>query len=251
MNEELAKFLEDIPSEDKSESDLFGQDISSPAEEAAITETPEKEAEPYKNRRHRRLEAQLQTQREENIRLKALAEGRSESQKFAQESGVDPRLLEMYGDTAEGKKAAQLHMDLLNDATSKGKEAALREIREEQERANAEQQKHESFIDSELEAIEDAYDVDITSDAPAARKLRREFLAQVEKLSPKDAAGTISSFADFNGVWETFQDKREKPDNSKAKDLAARSMAKSGAVDNAKATEDANLAYLRSIGIQV
>lgn len=253
MNEDTAlqDFLKDLPSEDKNETDLFSDNLQAPAAQADDTDTPAKDSEPYKNRRHRRLEAQLQNEREENIRLKALAEGRSEARQFAQENNVDERLLEMYGNTDDGKKAARLHMELLNDATSKGKELALQELKEERARETEAQKKYESFIDSELEAIEDEHNVDITSDAPAARKLRREFLEIVQKLSPKDSDGTITSFADFGGVWESFSEKRAKPDNSRAKDVASRSMAPTGSVDASKTEDDTNRAYLRSIGINV
>lgn len=250
-NQTLQDFLKDIPDQDKSESDLFSQELSGTTEEVDSTAAPEKDSEPYKNRRHRRLEAQLQTEREARIRAEALAEARSETQKFAQETGVDERLLEMYGNTDEGKRAARLHQELLADTLAKGRAEALKEIRAEQERATQEQANYESVIDSELEALEDEFNIDITSDAPAARKLRRDFLARVEKLSPKDASGTITGFADFGGVWETFQGEREKPDNSRAKDLADRSMAKSGSVDTSQATEDVNLAWLRRNGINV
>lgn len=247
---ELQDFLKELPNEDKNESNLFGENLEATAEQAEGTETPAKE-EPYKNRRHRRLESQLQTEREENIRLKALAEGRNEARQFAQENNVDERLLEMYGNTDEGKKAARLHMELLNDATSKGKDLALQELKEERAREADAQKKYETFIDSELEALEDEHGIDLTSDAPAARKLRREFLEAVQKLSPKDTDGTITNFADFGGVWDSFSEKRAKPDNSRRQQIADRSMAATGNVDTSKATEDANLAYLRSIGIQV
>lgn len=253
MNEDTAlqDFLKDLPSEDKNETDLFSENLQAPAAKADDSEEPAKDSEPHKNRRHRRLEAQLQNEREENIRLKALAEGRSEARQFAQENNVDERLIEMYGNTDDGKKAARLHMELLNDATSKGKELALQELKEERAREAEAQKNYESFIDSELEAIEDEHNVDITSDSPAARKMRREFLEAVQKLSPKDQDGTITGYADFGAVWETFSEKRAKPDNSRAKEAAARSMAPTGAVDTAKVNEDANLAYLRSVGIQV
>lgn len=253
MNEDttLQDFLKDIPNEDKSESDLFGESIQAPAAKADDTEEPAKDSEPYKNRRHRRLEQQLQTEREARIRAEALAEARSEARQFAQDNNVDERLLEMYGNTDEGKKAARLHMELLNDATAKGKEAALQELKEERVREAEAQKNYESFIDSELEAIEDEHNVDITSDAPAARKLRREFLETVQKLSPKDEDGTITSFADFGGVWDSFNEKRAKPDNSRAKELASRTMAPTGSVDSSKAEDDSNRAYLRSIGINV
>lgn len=251
MNEELKDFLKDIPSDEQRVNDLLTGDPENPAEEAAAKETSEKEDEPYKNRRHRRLESQLQQEREARIRAEALAQGRSETQKFAQEAGVDERLFKIFTNDDVGKSGAATLAEMLKEVEARAEANALTKLKQEQEQSVKEQQQFEKVIETELEAIEDEHNVDLTSDAPAARKMRREFLEKVQKLSPKDSEGTITSYADFGAVWEEFQESRKKPDNSRQKDLASRSMTPSGPVDNTKAAEDAQLNWLRRNGIRV
>lgn len=260
MNE-VDKLFAELPSEDKPIADVFeAEKTGEPAEKAEVVSSEE---EPRKNRRHRRLEQQLQEEREARIRLEAQLETRSELSKFSESVGksdVPAEWLSIYGgNTDEGRQQAirawELQQSLLATTRAQAKEEALQEIEERNTRAVAEQRQYESLIDSELEAIEDQYNVDITSDSPAARKARREYLEVVQALSPKDEDGTITDYADFGAAWEMYQLKRGPGKSSEVsnrqKDIADRSMAQSGSVNTDKATEDAQVNYLRSIGIRI
>lgn len=218
------KFFEDLPSEDKQLADVFANDNANPA-----TPVPGKDDEPHKNRRHRRLEQQLQDERDARIRAEALLEGRTESQKFtADVAEVPDKWLRIYGDTPESRTAWQLNKELFDDYAAQARKGAIEEIEQRSVEATKQQKQFESFIDKELEEIEDQYNVDVTSDAPAARKARREFLEMVQSLSPKGEDGTITDYADFGATWEQYQSSREKRDTSRQKNIADRSMERSG-----------------------
>lgn len=236
---EIDKLFESLPKEDKQELDIFNEKPEPGKEEEPVKpEVKSEEDEPRKNRRHRRLEQQLVQEREARIRAEARAEAREELEsKGPKEPGeVDERWLRMYGDTPEARTAWKLNQELLRDYTKNLKEEALEEIRNESRESDRQTQEFERFIDSELESIEDEFNVDVTSDAPAARKARREFLELVQNLSPKDQDGTITGYADFSAAWEMYQLKRgsqeTKPDASRNKEVASRSMEKSGSSGN-------------------
>lgn len=231
---EVEKFFDGLPS---TEGQGRVQDYLD-EEQGAGNVTPEKEGaegtlekgdEPRKNRRHRRLEQQLQTEREARIAAEARAAGKSEAERFVQGTtgDVPEKWLRIYGDTPESRQAWSVQKELFDGVKSEAKAEAIREIEERQEKARQQEKQFESFIDTELENIEDEFEVDVTSDTPAARKARREFLELVEKLSPKDANGTITGYADFQQTWEMYQkSKTDKKDTTvdRQKELANRGM---------------------------
>lgn len=247
---ELADFLKELPDQDQTAADLFKEQPAVEEPKAEEEKTPE-EGEGKKNRRHRRWEERLSEREKDLIAREARAQALSEVQKFSQDTEVDERLIRMYGNTDEGKEAARLHQELLADYTAKGKEEALHEIEERQAQAVRKQKEYESAIDSELEALEDEHNVDLTSNSPAARKARKEFLEMVHTLSPKNEDGEVTSYADFGATYDLYQSTREKADTTRQKELGSRSMEKSGPVNSTKVEDDQQLAWLRSQGIQV
>lgn len=233
MNNEVEKFFEGLPSEDKQLADVFNE---KPKEE-----TPEKEEEKVsdfrvKNRADRRLYDALQRERESNIALAAKLETLSEVQKFTQDTKLSNEVpaewIALYGDTPEAKKAWQMEERLISRAKEEAKAEALEEFESRQNRVVQEQKQYEQQIDSELEALEDTYNVDLTSNAPSARKARREFLEMVQSLSPKDEAGNIADYADFSSTFEVYQKTRQQDKSSETsgrqKELASRSMQRGG-----------------------
>lgn len=242
MPNEVDKFFEGLPSEEKQQADIFEDPDKKPAEkQEGAGAKPEEGGEPRKNRRHRRLEQQLQEERELRIAAEARAEGRSEAQQFAQATSASDdtpdKWIRMYGDTPEARQAWALQKELLADVIQKTKADTIAEIEQREKKRGDAQGQFEKFIEGELEGLEDDNDVDLTSDAPAAKKARREFLELVQNLSPKEN-GVITGYADFAETWKIYQDRRQgqKPDASKAKDLADRSMNRPG--DAAQAAAD-------------
>lgn len=232
---EVEKFFDGLPSEETQGrvQDFLNEEgkkpeSTTPAEGGAV-ETPEEGTGPRKNRRHRRLEKQLQEEREARIAAEARAAGRSEAERFAQGVNTDlpPEWLAVYGDTPESRQAWSVQKKLFENFQESAKQSAIQEIEQRQAAARQQEKEFESFIDTELEEIEDEFNVDVTSDAPAARKARREFLELVEKLSPKDENGTITGYADFQEVWRQYSNSKTKVVDTtvdRQKELAARGM---------------------------
>jgi hypothetical protein len=225
-------FFNKLPTEDKTAADIFGTGAT---EEPTVENTETQQAEPEKdqqpvrpNRRERRESKQLQWEREQRIAAEARAKAFEEARSVAQEGNVDERLIRLYG--ADNLEAAKLHQQLLNDARTTAEDNAYKRIQAEQAAEKQKEREFESFIDDELGNIEEDYNVDVTSDSPAARKARREFLELVQKISPKDSEGNITAYADFNSVWEMYQANKTQTtppaDNTRAKEVAARSMEK-------------------------
>lgn len=251
MENEFDKFLKEI-TENKDDSVLSDPIETTEKVETEVAEAPEEGEEVRKNRRHRRLESQLEQEREARIALEARLEALGTT-KVRESSDVPSEWTEMYGDTPEAVKAWKLNEKLIENAKQSAKEEAIQEFESRQTKAQEEQKRFESVIDSKLEEIEDEHNVDLTSDSPAARKARREFLEMVQTLSPKDDKGTITGYADFKATYELYKANKVKTSEStnKAKELAARSMESSSGVDVSKETQDAELRELRRLGIRV
>lgn len=242
MNE-IEKFFSELPSENKGAADVF--DEKKPTEQVAeVPTTPEEEGEePRKNRRHRRLEEQLQRERESNIALAERIKVLSEVEQYnrpTENSDIPNEWIALYGDTPEAQKAWKMQERLLQGYTQQAKDEALREFEARQQQVIEEQQQYEALIDSHLENIEDNYNIDLTSDAPKARKARREFLEMVQKLSPKSEDGTITDYADFNSTFEIYQqnlipEKDKSPEIvARQKEISSRSMQRPAAPGSAQ-----------------
>lgn len=228
MTNEIDKFFGDLPSEDKKVADVFEVPKDKPAEQAVVKEEGGEEGESHKNRRHRRLEEQLQRERESNIALNERIRTLAEVKAAEKDSGtLDPRLLRVFGDSDAGKQIAKDFGEILAEETERAKTKALDEFRNEQSQAYQEQKESEAFIDSQLESLEDEHNVDLTSNSPAARKARREFLEMVEKLSPKDEEGNISGYADFESTFDVYQQTLTKEQPTRQKEIASKSMQRS------------------------
>lgn len=233
------QFFNDLPNEDKTPVDIFEKEPAAAPEkagaDAAGTGEDPNGQEPRKNRRHRRLEAQLQSEREANIALNERVKVLSESEKFAKESAgeVDPRIARMFNpDDPIGKQNAIALTQVIREMSETAREDAIKEFETRQESAQREQREYETFIDNEFEYLEEEYGVDLTSDAPAARKARREFIDLVQDISPKDENGELSGFADFDKAFQLYQktktESRVNPSTDRRKEIASTSMQKSG-----------------------
>jgi hypothetical protein len=225
---EVDKFFENLPSEDKQLQDVFEEKKESP--------TPAKEEadEPRKNRRERRMEQKYEQERESNILLAERLRVATDLDRTKKENpDVDGRLIEIFGTEETGKKLAKHFSELLNETKESAREEALREIEQSQNAENEAVTDAETEIDQNLEALEDMYGVDLTSDTKEASTKRRQFLELVEKMSPKDNDGTLTDYADFNAVYEVFE-QSHKVDNSRQKEIASRSMQRSGSSQSAE-----------------
>lgn len=226
---EIDKFFGDLPSEDKKLADIFDEGSKeTDSEKGTGGGTSEEEGDAPKNRRERRENKQLQWEREQRIRLEAQLEERTRADALrTTDPTLDERLIRMYG--PDNIEAAKLHGALLNDYAKQAEDRALERFQAMSKAQQEEENRYREVIESQIEDIEEEYDVDLSSGSAKANRQRREFLELVQKLSPKDANGVVTDYADFGGVWEEYQVRADKPaDASRAKEIAARSMQKSG-----------------------
>lgn len=233
---EIDKFFESLPNDRKSTEEPEkeapqGTALQAP-EEGDNKGTVPTDDEHRKNRRHRRLEEQLERERRSNIalndRIRALSSSGGNGNQSTTPNDMPSEWVALMGDTPEARRAWELQNRLLQKAVEQGKTEAVRELREEQDKALKEQARFENFIDEELESIEDGHNVDLTSDAPAARKARKEFLELIREISPKDENGKIISYADFESTFKLYQkSKANTPSNrtvERQKEIASKTM---------------------------
>lgn len=245
--------LDEFMDEQKPDTDAFGEAIVPEAETPVAMIDEEDAAEPRKNRRHRRLEEKLQAERESNIEQAAIIRTLTEQQKFRQETqgpAIDDSLLTLYGADEAGRKAAEITAKLLERTKNEAREEALADFRKEQELSNNEVKTQAQALDSMLEEIEDEFDVDLTSNTPAAKKAKTQFFELLEKVSPKDRDGNVKDFADPFTTWELLQTSQTKSNTTqRAKSLGSRSMVQSNGSSAASAAVETNERFLRENGL--
>lgn len=249
MNEQ-EKFLEELGVKEESILDkpleLPVEDNAEPKEESA-EETEQK----AKNRRERRLLGQLEDARKEvfmtNARLEAIKEAQS-SRQNTEEADYLKLVDKIYGNaTPEATEATELLKKALQGVHESARKEALDEaiskVREEREKESKEVQEEEKNLDEMLENLEEDHNADFSNE-----DTRRGFLNLLEKLSPKDRDGNILEYADPDTTWEIFTERTQKS-SSRAKELASRSMTRSGASQESKLETDSTERFLRDNGI--
>lgn len=245
---EVEKFFSELPSENKSAEDIFGQDQKPSVPEKVEGKVEEKsDEEVHKNRKHRRWESRLEERERELIAREARIQALQEKEENQMVDNTDARLLRVFGDSEQGKEIAYHFSQILAEKTAEAREQAIQEFENRQVKEYEEQRGYESFIDENLENLEDKYNIDLTSDSPKARKARREYLELVGKLSPKDEDGNITAYADFESTFEMYKSSSEKPNESinRAKEIAGRTMQRSGAGTEQVPTGPMNFARAR------
>lgn len=240
---------------ENSSQEEFLKDLE-PNNDNPFNESTEQEAEPEKeeadgeearNRRERRLQAKLQAERESSIALAARLEALTEAQKFTREttpSSYEEKAKRIYGtETPEQAAATELLLASLKEAKEEAKNEALAALRAERQSEQDEVAKEEKTLDSMIEEIED--ETGLTLDP----QTQKAFFTYLEKLSPKDSQGNILAYADHHAVWEEMQSRKEKAQNTRAKELASRSMTRTGASTETNLQEDVMSRYLRENGL--
>jgi hypothetical protein len=218
---ELTQFL------DETTDDVMNSPLApAPAKEEVQEESSDEEESP-KNRRERRLQERLQAEREANIALQAKLQTISEAQQFRSENeGAEylKSVERIYGtNSPEAIEATNILKGAFQTLEERAKKSALEAFREEQRLAAEQVRKEEERLDSIVEDIEDRHNVSLTSDQ------QKGFFKLMEKMSPKDAQGNITDYADPDAVWEIYAERLQKGTDQRAKTLASRSMTQSGA----------------------
>lgn len=201
------------------------------------------------NRRERRLQSKLQAEREAGIALAARLEALTEAQKLRgeTESASFEKLAErIYGNqTPENAEATQLLVNALKEVEKSSTEKALSQLREERRQEQESLKQEEKSLDNMVEEIEDEYNV--TLDEPT----QKAFFQLLSKLSPKDSEGEIVAYADHHAVWEELKSRKQVAQPNRAKDVATRSMVKTGAPAESKLEDDSVKRFLQSQGWDV
>lgn len=251
MAKELEQFFKDLPAEDKSKADIFGDKTATDKVEDTTKEGESEEDTPKKNRHARRYEAKYQAEREAGIQMAAtikaqkdLIESLSEAKRFQKEVGDDVNddglkaWLKIYGDKPEHREAYEvLTKNVLGPVSQRAEKLAeeLEELKNRDVVANQQVKEYEGFIDQQFERLEDEYDVDITSNE--SEKFRNALIDEIKRISPKDEEGNIIQYGDFNAAMENVLEKSKTVDtgSQKRNDIASKSMANSGGGSSAAA----------------
>lgn len=237
------EFLKDLAPKEN-EVDLFDQPLV-PEVKPVVQTVPEPEK-PEPNRRERRLEAKLQAERESAIALAAKLETLTEAQRLQREAGPSEyvkQIERIYGtNSPEAQEATNLLAAALAGVEQRATEKALNQFREEQRKAAEEARKEEETLDDMVADIEDTFNV--TMD----QATQKNFFQLLEKLSPKDKQGNIIDYADPHAVWEQLQAMKPAP-QTRQKDLASRSMVRTGAQTQTNIEADSQERWLRENGI--
>lgn len=241
---EQEQFLSDLEPDLKADPFEAPLEVETPEkeEEVETTETEEQKEEKRDNRRYRRLEKKYQEEREMGIALNARLQALSETHKFQSEVGDDPlREVEaIFGtDTPEKLAATNILKKSLEGMSELAQRKAIEHFESQLGNETKALRESEQTLDDMMESLEEDYDADFSN--PATRK---GFLTLLERISPKDKDGNIIEYADAATVYELYESRKEKP-STKAKELASRSMTRSGSSSESKLVDDATERYLR------
>jgi hypothetical protein len=228
---ELDEFLKDLQSESIMDKPL---NVSTESEEEPEKETNEEEV--RKNRYTRRREAEAQRLRDENIQLNERVKVLSEVGTFKEEVGDDDlkKVEAIFGtDTPEKLAATNILKEALSGLTEKAKKETLRELDSRQEEETGAQKESDDEVDEFLNIAEDE-GLDTEDD-----NTRKGLITLMERMSSKYNDGNIKEFADPEAVIETYKELQKRTGSSKARELASRSMTRSGESQPSKLPQNA------------
>lgn len=229
---------------EETQQDILDQPINPEKEETKLEDVEEVEDPSIvANRRHRRLEAKLQQEREANIALAERLKVIAETKGATAESDSLKKVERIYGtDTPEAAAATELLKEALLDLKREAKEETFNAWREEQRQEAAKLREEEARLDSMVEELEDEYGVTLTPD------MQKSFFKQLEKVSPKDEDGNVIAYADHRSVWEDIQERVSKR-NNRAKEISTRSMVQGSGASDSKLQADSAERALKEMGI--
>ena len=195
---------------------------------------------------------------EQNKELSEKLEQLSERQQFVKDTASEDSddltsvLNRIIGtDSDEKLSAIKDFKKALSGIKDDARNEALEYFKTQQEQAKIAEKQAERQLDEAFESIEESYGVDLTSNAPLARKTRADFITFVQRIAPKNSDGEISEYPDFNEAFDVFKSMSKatapKVDNSRAKDIASRSMSRSTETQTAKPTQRLSWDNIQSI----
>lgn len=232
-NGAVESFLGDL---DQPQNDVFDQTQEDPfaetkTEEAKeeVVEVKEEQVLPY----HKDPKVQKYIEKQIEKRLETFKPSLPEEKVVAESEDdtiVDAFTAIIGNDTPEkvsALKALKKTITSLEERTRKAEEAA--DFVEESKQAKEEERLYQEQIETGLGDIEETFKVDLSSNAPIARKTRNEFLDFIKRVAPKDKDGEIADLPDLMETFQVFKEIRKPAQTTnQAKDLAARGLSRSG-----------------------
>lgn len=244
---ELENFLKDLGA---SEESIVDKPLVEPP--APEKEGEDNEEKVFKNRYTRRKEQEAQRLRDEVSQLTERVKILSEADKLKQDVGDDyKKLLEpIFGTAGEDGKydpKRELATKNLIAAFEGMKESVKKEffadIESRQGQETEAQKEADSEVDEFLEIAEDE-GIDVSDD-----NVRSGLITLMERMSKKYEDGNIKEFADNEAVIETFKELQKRQDSSKARELASRSMTRSGESQPSKLPQNAIDRFMEENGL--
>lgn len=234
---EETSFLDDVLVEEKEKPNPLDEPIV-PVKPAKAEEDDKDEDEdedeaddataikPRDNREARRAKEQLRKEREDNAFMAGRLEAMGEAARTASSSEAADYLKQVeriYGtNTPEAAEATRLLQEALKGVHESAVEKAYERFNEDKKREATELKEARERLSGMVEDVEDEFNITMT---PA---LQTSFFNLLQRMSPKDASGQIIEYADPFAVFESLQTRiQTRKTDTKAKDIASRSMAQS------------------------
>lgn len=227
MPNEVDEFLGDVKGEEKGdpfvvEPDPLDVKSDSTVDKVVVEDKGDKPL-PF----HKDPKVQRFIEKEIGKRMKDIKPAEAKEQPSTEDE-LTETLTEIIGnDTPQKVAAIKKFRTQLGQLEERGAEKALSELRQRAEDERAEEAKAVEEISNAFDAIEEEFDVDLTSNTTLAKKERSDFVDFIKRISPKDENGDVLQYPDFTETWKLFQSTKKPVDNKKAKDLASRSIGRS------------------------
>lgn len=194
-------------------------------------EEPKKEVEEDKEEKvpyHKDPKVQRYVEKEISKALKEFKP--TETEKFVKETKADD---DNYYERLIGNDTPE-KIAMIKEAKARderliqiAEDRAVGRLTADQQKSIEEDRQAQEELRQGFEDIEETYNVDLTSNTPRAKQLRGEFVDFITRIAPKNSEGEVIAFPDLDASFEAFQEKKKAPTNTRAKDLASRSIARS------------------------
>lgn len=236
----VAEFLKDENKEKSQfepEKTIFTEEVieTPPAEEE------EKVEKPLPFHKDPKIQRYISKEIEKRVKDLPVQSAEREFRSETEDEGTDILTRIIGNDTPEKQSAIKDFRKYLGSLEEKAAQKALAGFEARADEQVQEDRQAVQELDDSFEEIEDIYNVDLTSNAPSARKMRSEFVDHIRKIAPKNEEGEVIAFPDLIATFEDYQERTKRaPQNTKAKELAARGMSRSTDASQAPVTGSKN-----------
>lgn len=227
MDNEVDKFLEGLNDEPKS--DPFEQSKEDPFEaEEAEEKAEEKEEKPLPFHKDPKVQKFIDKEISKRMADMKPVEADKPVKESASEDSLTDVLTRIIGnDTPEKLSAIKEFRRELGTLEEKGAQKALKELEDRSSKERQKEEEAERELVEAIDAIEESFEVDLTSNTPAAKKMKDDFFKFVTRVSRKDQNGQVIEYPDFQETFSLFKETSKPQANNKAKELSSRSMSRS------------------------